>query len=251
MHKVLIVDDEKPARELIADFVASCLPDSEITKIDNPLKVMERLQKEDFDILFLDVCMPGMTGLEMLENVSSKGKHPYTVIISAHRNFDYAVKGIELGVVQYITKPLYREKIQEAIRLYLQKTKLDTIELKIPHGSRRQKIELIHAIQTQGRAKVKIFASNAVIQLVTGTLSKMHTLLPAHFRYIRRDCILNYHAIADYNLKSNEVDVICQNEKITLKVSRENMKELTAWLKEGLIRAKGEGRRVKGERRRK
>jgi len=227
MHKILIVDDEKPAREFIADLVASYLPDSEIIKIDHPQKAMTVLQKDHFDMLFLDVCMPGMSGLEMLETVSGKGKHPYTVIVSAHREFDYAVKGMELGVVQYITKPLYREKIHEAIRKYLQRMKKEVIELKVPQGIRRIEIEHIHAIQTVDRAKLKVYATDAVIPNVTGTLSKLYDLLPAHFRYIRRNCILNCHAIVDYNLKLNEVVIVCQNERITLKVSRENMKELS------------------------
>jgi len=232
MHKILIVDDEKPAREFIAELVASYLPDSEIVKIDHPQKALACLLKEDFDMLFLDVCMPGMTGLEMLEIVSGKGKHPYTVIVSAHREFDYAVKGMELGVVQYITKPLYREKIHEAIRLYQRRVKKDIIEIRVPQGARRLEIERILAIQTVDRAKVKIYAEDAVIPFVTGTLSKLHEQLPAHFHYIRRNCILNYHAIADYNVKQNEVVIVCKNERIALKVSREKMKELSKQLTE-------------------
>jgi CheY-like chemotaxis protein len=47
MHKILIVDDEKPARDFIAELVTSCLPDSEITKADHPQKAIACLQRED------------------------------------------------------------------------------------------------------------------------------------------------------------------------------------------------------------
>ena len=232
MHKILIVDDEKPAREFIAELVASYLPDSEIIKIDHPQTALDCLQKEEFDVLFLDICMPGMTGLDLLENVRKRGKNPYTVLVSAYREFDYAVKGIELGVVQYLIKPLYPEKVYETIRSYLNQVDMTTILLNLPQGYRRVKIEQIHAIQTVNRRRVKIYTSDAVLPHAAGTLSKLQSLLPAHFHYIRRNWILNYHAIAEYNLKSQEVVIVCKNEKITLQVSRENMKELTNWLVE-------------------
>ena len=232
MHKILIVDDEKPSREFIATLIAAYLPDSEIIKIALPQMAMDCLQKEDFDLLFLDICMPGMTGLDMLEDLRRKGKNPYTVLVSAFRKFDYAIKGIELGVVQYLTKPLYREKVYETIQSYLNQVNMNTILLTVPQGFRRVKIEQIFAIQTVDRTRVKIYTSDAVIPYATGTLGKLQPLLPAHFHYIMRSCILNYHAITEYNLKWNEVAIVCQNEKVTLQVSRENMKELATWLKE-------------------
>jgi len=232
MHKILIVDDEKPSREFIATLIATYLPDSEIIKVAHPQTAMDCLQKDDFDILFLDICMPGMSGLDLLEDIHRKGKHPYTVLVSAHHDFNYAVKGIELGVVQYLTKPLYKEKVNEVLESYLNQVNKSTILLTVPQGFRRIKIEQILAIQTVDRSRVKIFESNTVIPCATGILSKMFPLLPAHFHYIKRNCILNFHAIAEYNLKLCEVVIICQNEKITFQVSRENMKELTTWLKD-------------------
>ena len=231
MYRILIVDDEKPAREFIAELVASYLPDSEIIKTDHPQTALNLLLKEDFDLLFLDICMPEMTGLELLETIRRKGKNPYTVLVSAFREFDYAVKGIELGVVQYLTKPLYREKIYETIRMYLNQVTMNTLLFNTPKGYRRVKIEQILAIQTVDRTKVKIYTTDTVIPYAKGSLSKLHPLLPAHFQYIKRNCILNCHAIAEYNLKGHEVVINCQNEKMTFQVSRESMKELTTWFK--------------------
>jgi len=232
MHKVLIVDDEKLVRELAAKLVANYLPDSEIVKVGDPQIALERLQEEDFDILLLDVCMPGMTGLELLDNIRQKGKKPYTVIISAYREFDYAVRGIELGVVQYLTNPLYPEKFYESLRSYLQQLDTSSILLDTPKGVRHVKIEQILAIERVDRTRVKVYTADALIPYAKGCLGKLLELLPAHFRYIRRNSILNYHAISEYNLKGHEVAIVCQNEKIMLQVSRENMKELATWLKD-------------------
>ena len=232
MHKILIVDDEKPSREFIATLIAGYLPDSEIIKVSQPQTAIDCFQNEDFDILFLDICMPGMTGLDLLEDLKRKGKHPYTVLVSAYHNFDYAIKGIELGVVQYLTKPLFKEKVFEALDEYLKHVDTNTILLTVPQGIRRVKIKQIHAIQTVDRSRVKIYASDIVIPCATGTLGKLYPGLPAHFHYIRRNCILNFSAITEYNLKSREVVINCQNEKISFQVSRDKVKELTTWLKD-------------------
>ena len=231
MHKILIVDDEKPAREFIAELLASYLPDSKIVKIDHPQTALERLQEEDFDILFLDICMPGMNGLDLLENIRKQGKNPYTVLVSAYREFDYAIKGIELGVVQYLIKPLYQEKIYETIQLYLNHVDMSAILLNTPKGFHRVKTEQILAIERVDRTKVKVYTTDAVIPFAKGALVNLKEQLPAHFHYIRRNCILNYHAITEYHLKGQEVVIVCQNEKVTFQVSRENMKELSIWHK--------------------
>ena len=226
MYKILIVDDEKPARELIAEFTRSYLPGSEIFKVDNPQVAMERLLNEDFDLLFIDISMPGMTGLELLEKIRHRGKTPYAILVSAFRKFDYAVKGIELGVKDYLVKPLHREKVYKAVRAFLDKTDNNTILISVPQGSRRIKTEQILAIQTVDRARVQIYTPDELIPSVTGALHKLHPLLPAHFQYIRRNCIVNCHAITEFNLKQHEAVIVCRDRKVTLNVSREKMKEL-------------------------
>ena len=230
MHKILIVDDEKPARDFIAELVTFYIPDAKVTQMEHPQKALACVQREDFDMLFLDIRMPEMTGLELLEKIHHSGKHPYTVIISAHREFDYATKGIELGVVQYITKPLYKEKIYDAIRLYLQRTKTNMLEFKVPEGVRRLEIDQILAIQATERRKVNVYTNSAIIQNVTGTLSQFYKLLPTGFRYIKRNCIVNERAIKGYNQKSREVTIDCGKQEVRFEVSRENMRALAVFL---------------------
>jgi DNA-binding LytR/AlgR family response regulator len=232
MYKILVVDDERKAREYLAELIAVYLPDAEIEKADHPQKAIAFLQQEDFDMLFVDIRMQEMTGLEMLQSIRGTIRLPYTVLVSAFREFDYAVKGIELGVADYLTKPLSKTKIYETIRLYLQRADRNTLVFNVPQGLRRINTEHILAIQTVDYARVKIYTSDAVIPLAMGTLSKLCQALPAHFRYIRRNCIVNCHAITDYSLKTNEVTIVCRNGNMTLQVSRENMKELAIRLKD-------------------
>jgi len=225
-HKILIVDDEPLARKYIANLVSRYIPNVMIRKISNSKKALYCIQNEDFDMMFLDIKMPGMSGLELLERVKCLGKDPYTIIVTAYCDFDYAVKGIDLGVVKYIVKPLEENKILEAISMYLKKIKATTLTLKVPNGVRNVKIDNILAIETISRGMVKVFTSTGLLPLVTGTLNKMYQLLPPNFNYIRRNCVVNLSSITGYNIKEKELIIMCNNKEEVFSVSRGRWKEL-------------------------
>ena len=253
-HKILIVDDERPAREFIAELVAFYIPNSTITQADSLRNALDSLQAEDFDVMFLDIDFGAgkRTGLDLLEEVNRMKKHIYTVIISAHYRFDYAVKGMELGAaryipkppaddssesaktsdIQYITKPLYKEKIFDAIRLYLEKIKNSTIDLRVLDGFRRISIGDLLAVETINRNKLKIYTTDALWSDAIGSLAQLFVDLPANFCYIRRNCIINLHAVKHYNLKSylREIHVGYQDKEYSFVVSRENIKNLAVRL---------------------
>jgi len=228
MHHILIVDDERPARDLLAGLIAFYIPDSKVSQAESAYKALEMMQTENYDLLFVDISMPGMTGLDLLEEIHKRGKKPPAFIITAHQQYEYAVKGLRLGILDYIEKPLHKEKMREAVRLYLNKKNKDTIDLKIYAGVRRVPTGSVIAIEATGRGKVKVYTTDSVLPEVTGSLAQFYGSLPANFCYIRRDCIINLHEIVHYNLKSQarEVFVVCQGKEYPFVVSRKNVKEL-------------------------
>ena len=251
MHKILIVDDERPARDFIADLVASRIADAEVTRVDSAEKALTCMQAETYDLLFVDIEMPVMNGLELLTAIRQMEQKPYTVIISAHRKIDYTIKGYELGVaryilkpapnqpeetepgaVQHITKPLYDDKIYEAINTYLRKTTTETIELKVHNGIRRIQLDDMVAIQTVRRNTVKVYLVHGILPEVAHSLSQLYEQLPSNFSYINRSCIMNLHRVKFYNPKAQarEVFAVCQGTEYPFTVSRKIMRELLARL---------------------
>jgi len=251
MHKILIVDDERPARDYIAELVTFYIPDSKVIHANSARNALNWLQAENFDMLFVDIDfgVGKMNGLELLKEINRMGKQIYAVIISAHYKFDYAVKGMELGATRYIpkplnnedsetntmqciSKPLYKEKINEAIQLYLSQVNVRSIDLKVPDGIRRIPIGQLLAIETAGRGKVKVYTSDALLPDVFCALNQLYKLLPPNFSYINRSSIVNMHTIKRYNFKihSREIFIVCQNKEYSFVVSRSNMKKLLAAL---------------------
>ena len=234
MHKVLVVDDERPAREYITELIVRFLPDSKITQAENAQEAMRYLRANQYDLMFLDVEMHTMTGLQMLEHIKltdgKKADIPYTFVVTAFRKYEYAVTGFRLGILDYIEKPLHDEKIYVAIKMYLDKIKSDTIELNVPDGLRRVQISELLAVKIVSRRKVIVFTSSKVYTNVTLSLKELSARLPSHFCYIRRECIVNMQEVKRYNQKMREIIFVCENENHVFTVSREHNKEIAAQL---------------------
>jgi len=228
MHRILIVDDERPARDLLAELVAFYFPDSEVDQAENAYNALEIIQTKNYDLLFVDISMPGMTGLDFLETINRAGKQPSAFIITAYQEYEYAVKGFRLGILDYIEKPLHKEKISNAAKLYLDRIQSNTLDLKVYNGFRRVPISSVVAIEAIDRRKVKVYTTDSIFPEVLEFLSQIYKRLPNSFCYIRRNCIINLHKITHYNLKSRvmEVFVVCQNEEIVFKATRKGLKNL-------------------------
>jgi two-component system, LytTR family, response regulator len=110
--RALIADDEPLARERLRFLLAS-EPDIEISgECRNAKEVLAALASNPVDLLFLDIQMPGMSGVELVRSVGS-AKMPAIVFVTAYT--DYAVKAFELHAVDYLVKPIESERLHDAI----------------------------------------------------------------------------------------------------------------------------------------
>jgi len=113
--KCLIVDDEPLAIEVIEAHIQK-FDDMEIVdKCTNAIKAFEILRQKDIDLIFLDIQMPKLTGLEFLRTLKNP---PKVIITTAYR--EYAVEGYELDIVDYLLKPISFERFLKAIHKYYQ-----------------------------------------------------------------------------------------------------------------------------------
>lgn len=108
--KCLIVDDESLAREVIESYIARVDSLELAGQCSNAIQAFAALNKEQVDLMFLDIKMPEMTGLEFLRVL----KHPPKVIITTAFH-EYAIDGFELDVVDYLLKPVSFKRFLKAI----------------------------------------------------------------------------------------------------------------------------------------
>lgn len=118
--KCLIVDDEALARKLLSDYVAK-LPDLElVASCSNAIEARSELNKQKIDILFLDIQMSDLTGIEFLRMLKVK---PATILTTAYS--EYAVEGYELDIVDYLLKPIVFERFFMAVNKAVERLRKD------------------------------------------------------------------------------------------------------------------------------
>lgn len=109
-YTCLIVDDEQLARRLLEEFVSK-VPMLELKGMcKNPLEAMDVLSKEHIDIMFLDIQMPEITGVEFIKSLQQK---PATIFTTAYS--EYALEGYQLDVIDYLVKPFPLDRFIKAV----------------------------------------------------------------------------------------------------------------------------------------
>jgi len=108
--KCIIVDDNKVSREMVKQLVEQVDFLELKAECENPVEAFNYLKKEEIDLVFLDVEMPGMTGIELIKNLE---KRPIVILITAKK--DYAVEAFELNVADYIIKPVSLSRFMVAV----------------------------------------------------------------------------------------------------------------------------------------
>lgn len=116
MYSILIVDDEKICRQTLKNMIKkSGVPIDLIIECSNGEEALEVLESQGIDVMFLDICMPKMSGLELMQKVQKLPHKPITVAVSGHDDFAYAVGMMRMGVRDYILKPVDKEQLEKII----------------------------------------------------------------------------------------------------------------------------------------
>jgi DNA-binding LytR/AlgR family response regulator len=110
MIKAIIVDDEPLALEVLETYIAQVPELTLIKKCNNAFEANEALKQHDIDLMFLDIQMPQLSGVEFVKTLSNP---PFVVFTTAYP--DYAVEGFELNAVDYLLKPISLERFMKAV----------------------------------------------------------------------------------------------------------------------------------------
>lgn len=114
--RLVIIDDEKGIVDGLKTIVRRYLPQCEVVgTAHNGIEGYTLVQEVQPDIVITDIRMPQADGLEMIRNLISSGSKAKFIILSGYADFEYARKGIELGVKSYLTKPVEEEELEECV----------------------------------------------------------------------------------------------------------------------------------------
>ncbi len=109
---VLIVEDEAIVRESLKDWLKDAY---QVATAGTGEEALELVEKQDFDLMIIDVRLPGKTGIEVLKDVKEIKPHIKCIVITAYPQVELAVEAMKLGAVDYLIKPVAPERLERLV----------------------------------------------------------------------------------------------------------------------------------------
>ena len=134
--RILIADDEKNLRTVLAKELSD--EGYEVRETDNGSAAAELLEKDEYDVLLLDLNMPGMDGMGVLKKIKTLELPTEVIILTGHGTVSTAVQAMKLGAYDYLTKPFKTEELKAIVEKAYEKKKILSENLRLRTQIKRQ-----------------------------------------------------------------------------------------------------------------
>ena len=203
MLKILLVDDELLARQRLRTLLADCTePQAEVlAEAANGPQVITALGQGMFDLVLLDIRMPGMDGVQLAHTISSMSEPPAVVFVTAHA--EHAVQAFDVAAVDYLTKPVRLERLQQALQKVerivqakiLQNADSSVDSLIIQDRGRTEKVPLTEVLYLKAELKYITVRTAARSYILDGALNELEEKYATQFMRIHRNALIARRAI--------------------------------------------------------
>lgn len=197
MINCIIVDDEPLAAALLEKHISRIDRLKVAGKAENAIDAYQLLRTRSVDLMFLDIQMPHLTGIDFLRSLPQK---PPTIFTTAHR--DFALEGFELEVVDYLLKPITFERFFKSVERVLRneiKTREDFLLIKTEGMNRKVPIHEIVYIESQGN-DIRTVLTGSESLLSKGKITDLESILSGKgFIRVHRSFIINTRYVTAFN----------------------------------------------------
>ncbi|SEK45497.1 two component transcriptional regulator, LytTR family [Aquimarina amphilecti] len=211
MIKIGIVDDELLARNVLEEYCSKIENFDIVVNTGNPLEFINFIQQNDVDLIFLDIKMPELTGMEILRSLL---KPPKVILTTAYS--EYALESYNYGVVDYLLKPIKLERFLKAInkvsasKITAPKKNSPNEELQIKHDGVPVNISFTSILYIQSFGNyLKIFTDSRMY-LISETLINITTLLSTDFQRTHKSYIANLNRVS----KATKTNLLIEEKKV-------------------------------------
>lgn len=231
--KLLLVDDEAPARERLKTVLSDIGFAGEVLEADHAVAAWLRLQQEPVDVVILDINMPEMSGIELAQHLQKLDSAPSIIFATAFD--DYALQAFEVNAIDYLVKPVRAERLQAALQ---KASRLLPAQVAALNGAQKRARSHL-AIHERGRIRLvpvkDVIYFKAELKYITvhteqhdylleESLTHLEQEFGERFLRIHRNCLVAREAIAGFERGQSNDDVgwlvVLKNETEKLAVSR-------------------------------
>jgi len=209
----IVVDDEPLAIELIESHIQQFSQLELVATCWNAIEAFEIVKQTDVDIIFLDIQMPGLSGIQFVKSLQNP---PAIIFTTAYR--EYAVESYELDVIDYLLKPITMDRFFKSITKYFDKIGSSVIHKEIATVA---SVEDAYIYVNTNRKYVKIIFKDVLyvesikdyvrIHLMDGSISTKDKIsvfeqkVPSYFMRVHRSYIVNTRKITSYTMQDIEI----------------------------------------------
>jgi two-component system, LytTR family, response regulator len=189
MYKCVIVDDQPEALDLIRDHLLK-MPQLQLLQMTtDPAEAIAFINTNKPDIIFLDIEMPGLSGIEFVDNIKAKWGNDMPKIVFTTGYSQYAMDGYEYGVTDYLLKPISFARFSKCIdRIIDELNKRHTHEklnfFFIEENGKKSKIDFENIVYVEGAGNYIIIASSETKKIVYKSMNAIQEILPGS-KFIR------------------------------------------------------------------
>lgn len=227
MLKILLVDDEKFAIEGLIALLDWNRFDGELIATagsgEEAQSLMENIRP---DVVISDIKMGGMNGIELARIIHEKNENIHVILLTAHGEFEYARKAIQYGVIDYVLKPITREKIEQLNVLLTQKHEQLLLQRKsyLTVWDSSLKAKLLEALRMKERSTLdEFFQSPLFAELMSGSECAPIGIQLINYLYLYlQEINLNQEALDYSRNKTIEsfLDMTCRQDKMDFIITK-------------------------------
>lgn len=230
MIKAILVDDEPLALEILESY-ASRIPELQIiASCSNAIEAQHVLETGEVELIFLDIQMPQITGIEWLRSLSNP---PLAILTTAYS--DYAVDGFELNVVDYLLKPIAFDRFLKAFNKAKDQLKLkspasthqreDTNFIFVKADKKLVRVNFDEVVYIEGLKDYVIIRLDHDRVITLQTMKSLEEKLPSHiFKRVHRSYIVNIGKIQA--IDGSTIEVLEKNQTKLLPIGKNYRDEI-------------------------
>jgi len=194
--RTLIVDDEALARSRLRTLLGHVGAAVAVVSGEaaDGAEALARLRAESFDLVLLDIRMPGVDGVELARTLRASAHPPAVVFVTAHA--EHAVTAFELEAVDYLTKPVRAERLQQALQKverYLKERAATASAgevLVIQDRGRTERVPLAEVLYLKSEYKYLTVRTASRSHILDGSLNEFEERYPNHFLRVHRNALV-------------------------------------------------------------
>ena len=201
--KVLVVDDEALARLRLCTLLADCTSPPAVVAAEaaDAVQAMRALAHDNFDLVLLDVHMPGTSGMVLAQDIAALPRPPVVVFVTAHA--EHAVQAFEVEAIDYLTKPVRLARLQQALQKVERlvpvdiglKPNLTDEVLVIQDRGGTERVPLADVLYLKAELKYITVRTAGRRYILDGSLSELEDRYARYFMRIHRNALIARRAV--------------------------------------------------------